>query len=298
VRSFAYQAPATLTEAVSLLSMSGESARALAGGTDLLVQMRCDLLTPDLLVDVKKIPDLGMLSYSPEAGLTVGAAVPLYRVCAHPALAAHYPGLLDAASLIGGAAIQGRATLGGNLCNAAPSGDAIPALMALAAECVIAGPQGSRTVPVAEFCTAPRRTVLGRGELLVSIHLAPPRANSGAHYLRFTVREEMDIAVAGAAAWLELSADLAMVQNARIALGAVGPTPLLAEAAAGSLVGRAPTEEALAEAASLAAKVARPITDVRGTAAQRRHLAGVLARRALCGALQRAQGGEADGCQG
>jgi CO/xanthine dehydrogenase FAD-binding subunit len=295
LRSFDYQAPTTLAEAVAILAACGQRASALAGGTDLLVQMRHGVLAPDLLVDLKRIAELGEISFSPAAGLRIGAAVPLCRVCAHPALAAHYPGLLDAVSLIGGAAIQGRATLGGNICNAAPSADALPALMVLMAVCVVVGPQGSRSVPVSEFCTSPRRTVLDRGELLVSIHLPPPLANSGDCYLRFAVRAEMEIAVAGVAAWLGLSDDRATVADARIALGGVGPTPLPAEAAGRWLVGRTPTGEALAEAAALAREAARPVSDVRGTAAQRRHLVGVLARRALQGALYRAQGDEADG---
>lgn len=290
MRPFAYCAPTSLAEAVGLLTEGGERARPFAGGTDLLVQMRLGLFAPDLLVDVKRIPELNEIAFNPEEGLNVGAAVPLWRVCEHPDITAAYPGLLDAAALIGGAAIQGRATLGGNLCNAAPSGDSLPAMIALSGRCLIAGPQGRRSVPVELFCRGPRKTVLGMGELLVAIHFPPPQPHSGARYLRFIPRNEMDIAVAGVGAWVALSADLGRVSAARIALGAVGPTPILAGAAGESLVGQAPTEEALAAAAALAQEAARPISDVRGTAAQRRHLVGVLARRALCGAVARAKG--------
>ncbi len=295
MRSFAYQAPTTLAEAVAAFAAHGQRASALAGGTDLLVHMRHGLLAPDLLVDLKRVPELGEIGFCPAAGLRIGAAVPLCRVGAHPALAAHYPGLLDAVSLIGGAAIQERATLGGNICNAAPSADALPALMVLMAVCVVVGPQGSRSVPVSEFCTAPRCTVLEPGELLVSIHVPPPQATAGDCYRRFAVRAEMDIAVAGVAAWLRLSDERQTVTDARIALGGVGPTPLPADAAGRWLVGRAPTDDALAEAAARAREAARPISDVRGTAAQRRHLVGVLARHALQEALRRARGDVADG---
>lgn len=257
--------------------------------------MRHGLSAPDLLVDLKSIPELAEISFRPAVGMRIGAAAPLCDIVAHPAVAAHYPGLLDAVSLIGGAAIQSRATLGGNICNAAPSADALPALMVLMAVFVVVGPQGYRSVPVARFCTAPGCTVLEPGELLVSVHLPPPRANSGGYYRRFTVRAEMDIAVAGVAAWLALSDDRSTVADARVALGAVGPTPLPAEAAARWLVGRAPTGGALAEAAALAREAARPIDDVRGTAAQRRHLVEVLARSALQRALDRAREDGADG---
>ena len=199
-----------------------------------------------------------------------------------------YPGLIDAASIIGGPAIRERATLGGNLCNAAPSGDAIPAMIVLGATCTVAGPRGTRTVPVATFCTAPDRPCSHRTRSLVSIHFPPPNPRSGAHYLRFIPRGEMDIAVAGAGAWVALNEDHTRITDARIALAAVAPTPLVAADAAAALVGKAPTEEAFAEAAQLAQEITSPITDVRGTAAQRRHLVGVLTKRALRGAVQRA----------
>jgi carbon-monoxide dehydrogenase medium subunit len=202
----------------------------------------------------------------------------------------YYPGLIDAASIIGGTAIQGRATLGGNLCNAAPSGDAIAAMIILGATCAIASPRGYRTVPVETFCLAPGRTLLEPGEVLVSIHFPLPEANSGARYVRFTPRQEMDIAVAGAGAYVVLSDDHTKITKARLALSAVAPTPLLAQAAGDSLLGKVPTEEALAEAAMLAQEAAKPITDVRGTSAQRRHLVGVLVKRALQGAISRAKG--------
>ena len=289
MQPFAYQAPASVGEAVALLADPARGARPFAGGTDLLVQMRRGLFAPEMLVDVKRIPELNRIAFDPIEGLTIGAAVSCAWLCDHPAVQQHYPGLVDAASIIGGAAIQRRATLGGNLCNAAPSGDAIPALIVLGATATLAGPLGTRTVPVADFCIAPGRTVLCPGELLISLHVPPSTLRTGARYLRFIPRGEMDIAVAGAGAWLTLRDDGATITNARIALSAVAPTPLWVKAAGEALVGQAPTEEAFAEAAALAQEAARPISDVRGTAAQRRHLVGVLTRRALHGAHQRAR---------
>ncbi|MBN2391725.1 MAG: xanthine dehydrogenase family protein subunit M [Anaerolineae bacterium] len=293
MQPFAYQAPTSVGEAVALLDLT-RGARPFAGGTDLLVQMRRGLFAPEMLVDVKRIPELTRIAFDPVEGLTIGAAVPCAWLCDHPAIRQHYPGLIDAAAIIGGAAIQRRATLGGNLCNAAPSGDSIPAMIVLNATATLAGLDGTRTVPVVDFCTAPGKTVLTSGELLISIHFPAPAPNTGARYLRFTPRGEMDIAVAGAGAWFALSDDTTTITNARIALSAVAPRPLFVEAAGAALVGKAPTEETFAEAAAIAQKTTRPISDVRGTAAQRRHLVGVLTRRALQGALQRAKGETCD----
>ncbi len=297
MRSFEYCAPASISEAVAVLAEKGERARPLAGGTELLVQRRQGLLDLDLVVDVKKIPEMSEITFSPSKGLTIGAAVPCCRVYEHSDVVEHYPGLVDAASIIGGIAIQGRASMGGNLCNAAPSGDCIPALIVLGAACTIAGPFGNRIVPVECFCTAPGQTVLNKGEMLVSMHLPIPQPNSGARYLRFIPRNEMDLAVAGVGASVVLSEDHETISAARIALGAVAPTPLFASAPGKYLIGKVPSEEVVAEAATLAQQVTRPISDVRGTAAQRRHLAGVLTKRALRGAIVRAKGGQPSGPQ-
>ncbi len=291
MRPFAYCAPASIDEAVALLAREDGRARPLAGGTDLLVQLRRNQLEVDLVVDVKRIPELNQVTLDPAQGLTIGAAVTCARLCEHPGVREAYPGLVDAVSIIGGTAIQERATVGGNLCNAAPSGDSIPALIVLGATCTIAGPGGTRAVPAASFCTAPGAAVLGRGEVLVSIHLPPPMPHSGASYLRFTPRREMDLAVAGAGAWVATSEDRSRIVDARIALSAVAPTPLFVGAAGEALVGQAPTEEAYAEAALLAQRAARPISDVRGTEAQRRHLVGVLVKRALRAAVGRVKEG-------
>ena len=286
---FEYIAPTTVGEAVTALAEKGDRARPLAGGTDLIVQLRRGVLDVDLVVDVKKIPELNAITYRPGEGLTIGAAVPCHRIVEHADIVKRYPGLVDAVSLIGGTAIKGRATMGGNLCNAAPSGDSIPAMIVLEATCTIAGPAGVRTVPVERFCTGPGKTVLGRDELLVSVHFPPPVAHSGACYLRFIPRHEMDIAVVGVGARVDLSDDLQKIVSARIALGAVAPTPILVREAGDFLAGKAPSETAFSQASALAQEAARPITDMRGTIAYRRHLVGILAKRALRGAVDRAR---------
>ena len=287
MRPFDYIAPKTLTETVALLQERGERARVLSGGTDLIVQVREDRRQIDLMIDVKTIPELVEISYNPASGLTLGAAVSCQRVYENPSLVSAYPGLIDAAELIGGVQIQNRASFGGNLCNSSPAADSIPALIVHHASCRIAGPNGTREVPVEHFCAAPGKNVLAASEILVSLHFPPPPENFGAAYLRFIPRNEMDIAVVGCGASVQLSADRKTFARARIALGAVAPTPLLVEAA-GGLVGQPVTDEAISKAALEAQAAARPITDMRGTAEYRRHLVGVLTRRALRTAIGRA----------
>jgi carbon-monoxide dehydrogenase medium subunit len=267
----------------------------MAGGTDVLVQMRAGRLTPDRIVDVKNVPDLNELRYDAKGGLTIGAAVPCYRIYGDAAIARAYPGLIDSASIVGGVAIQGRATLGGNLCNASPSADTIPVLIAMGATVNVRGPKGTRQVKVEEFCTAPGRSVLQPGELVVSIQLPAPAPNSGAHYQRFIPRYEMDIAVVGVGAGVVLSGDKQTIQSARNALGAVAPTPLFVTEAGAALEGKPATEESLVAAAEIAKSAATPIEDMRGTAKQRSHLIGVLTRRVLAGAIARARGEEVHG---
>lgn len=291
MQAFDYVRAQSIEQAAALLAEAGEQARVLAGGTDLLAQMKEGRRQVALVVDVKFIPELNELCYDPVEGLWLGAAVPCYRIYGNPTVARAYPGLVDAASLIGGVQIQGRASLGGNLCNASPAADSIPALIVHAAVARIAGPAGRREVPVEAFCTGPGRTVLGTGELLAALHLPPPRPGFGAAYGRFTPRNEMDIAVVGAGAALQLDEQGDTIVAARVALGAVAPTPLYVKEAGDALAGRpvAEAEAAFAVAAELARAAARPIDDLRGTAVQRKHLAEVLTRRALRRALARAQ---------
>jgi carbon-monoxide dehydrogenase medium subunit len=290
VREIDYAAPATLTEAVALLARSG--ARALAGGTDILVQVRENRRDAELLVDLKNVAELNALRFDARDGLTLGAAVPCYRVAEHPDVRKHYPGLVDGVALIGGVQIQSRASVGGNLCNGSPAADSVPALIALAASAVIATPGGTqRTIPVEQFCTGPGRTVLGPGEVLVRLHLPPPAPNSGSAYLRFIPRNEMDIAVVGAGVALALDDDRTTCRSARVALAAIAPTPLLVPEAGAALAGSRLADADLERAAALARAAARPISDMRGSADYRRHLVGVLVRRALGIARERARGG-------
>ena len=285
-----FAAPKTLSEAVELMASHGERAKVIAGGTDILVQLRGGRYSADLLVDVKAIPELNQISYSPQNGLVLGAALPCYQIYQNQAVSAAYPGLMDAASLIGGIQIQGRATLGGNICNAAPSGDSIPPIIALGGVCHIAGPNGNRQVPAEEFCTAPGRNALQPGEILVSINLPAPQAHSGANYLRFIPRNEMDIAVVGVGSSVVLDASGQNFVSARIALASVAPTPVFARDAGDSLAGKPVSEAAIQEASEKAMADAKPITDMRGTIRQRVHLVGVMTRRTLNNAISRARG--------
>jgi carbon-monoxide dehydrogenase medium subunit len=290
LKDFTYAAPTSVAEASRLLAEAGGKARILAGGTDIIVQLREGLRDADLVVDVKKIPELAELTYAPKSGLSLGACVPCYRVYDDKELPAAYPALVDAARIIGGWQIQSRASVGGNLCNSSPAADTIPALIALGVTCVIVGPGGKREVKVEEFCTAPGRNILQPGELLVTLVFPPPVAGGGSAYERFIPRNEMDIAVVGAGSWLKLSADGKTVESARVAVGAVAPTPKFAAEASSWLAGKPATDATFAQAGELAKKVASPITDMRGTTEYRTHLVGVLVKRTLAKAAQRALG--------
>lgn len=288
---FDFVSPSSIEEAVQTLASANGNARILAGGTDMLVQMRAGRGTAPLVVDIKGIPELNAVSYEASKGLTLGAAVPCYKIYQDATLAAAYPGLMDSATLIGGIQIQGRASIGGNLCNAAPSGDSIPAVIALGGVCNIAGPNGTRELPAEEFCTAPGQNALQNGELLVSISIPAPQPNSGANYQRFIPRNEMDIAVAGVGSAVQLDGSGQNFVSARIALASVAPTPVFAKEAGDSLAGKAVSEEAVQQASELAMSAAKPISDMRGTIRQRTHLIGVLTRRTLNNAIERARGG-------
>ena len=291
MQAFDYVAPKSIEAAVSILNQNGDQARMIAGGTDILVMMRAGRRLADIVVDVKEIPELNQMTYNPQNGLTLGAAVPCHRIYEDATLAAAYPGLIDSAALIGGIQIQGRASIGGNLCNAAPSGDSIPAVIALSGICNIAGPNGTRQLPAEDFCTAPGQNALQRGELLVSISFPAPQAHSGANYQRFIPRNEMDIAVAGVGSSVVLDPAGQNFVSARISLASVAPTPVFSRAAGESLAGQPVSDESIRQASELAMADAKPINDMRGTIRQRTHLIGVLTRRTLNIAVARAKGG-------
>jgi len=218
---FAYVAPNTVAEAVAVLAEHGDRARPLAGGTDLLVKARANVWELDAVVDVKNIPELMSLSVNGD-GLSIGAGVPCYQVYENEEIQAQYPGIVDGASIIGGIQVQSRAGLGGNLCNAAPSADGIPSLIAYGAVAKISGSNGNREVAIEDFATGPSRTVLENDELLTSIEVPKPAANSGAAYTRFIPRNEMDIAVAAVGAFVQLDSSGQNFESARIALASVG----------------------------------------------------------------------------
>jgi carbon-monoxide dehydrogenase medium subunit len=290
MQAFDYVAPASVQEAVAVLAKHGAAARVLAGGTDLIIQAREGRRDVAVMVDVKGIAELTAISLAGDGSLRIGAAASCASIYNNTAVAKAFPALIDSASLIGGIQIQSRASLGGNLCNSGPAGDSIPTLIALGATCEITGPGGSRTVKVEDFCTAPGRNVLQNGEMLVALTFPAPAAHSGAAFERFIPRNEMDIAVANAASSVTLSADGSSFTAARIAIGAVAPTPLFVPAAGAALVAQPVTEATVAKACEAAQAAATPITDMRGSVDQRKHLVGVLVRRTINKAVQRARG--------
>lgn len=286
---FSYHRPASLQEALQLLAQpeTGTELRPLAGGTDLIPQWREGRRTAAGMLDLKFIPEFTVCEFTPEKGARIGAALPCADLYAQSWLAKNYPALDDAARLIGGWQIQNRASLGGNLCNASPSADGVPALIVDGATAEIIGAAGRRSAPVESFCTGPGRTLLQPGELLLAFMLPVPAARSGSAYLRFTPRAEMDIALCGVAAQLQLDAD-GKIGSVQIALGAVAPTAIRASEAEKLLLGKKPDEAVFAEAGAAAMATARPISDPRASADYRRHLVGVLTRRALTLASARA----------
>lgn len=290
MQSFAYESPRSLDDAVALLGANKKQqvrTQILAGGTDLMVQLRSIDREPRVLLDIKRIPDANRIDVG-EEDIFIGAAVPAAVITADEALEAILPGLVEATDLIGSTQIQGRATLGGNLCNSSPAGDTIPAMIADGGICVIVGPGGRREVPVEDFVTGVNTNVLASDEMLLGIRFRRPAGRSADAYLRFIPRTEMDIAVAGAGVALTLDAE-GTCTAARVAIGAVAPTALLVPAAAGALIGTKVDDDALNAAGAACSEAASPITDKRGTVEFRRKVVAVLARRAGKIAAQRAR---------
>jgi len=284
----AYTAPTTVEDAVRALAGASGIVKVLSGGTDLLVQLRSGRAKPDLIVDIKKIPEMSGIA-ARDGGFAIGAATSGAEIGEHAALRKAWPGIVEAANLIGSTQVQGRATLAGNLCNASPAADSVPALIAARATCVVAGGKGRREVPVESIVTGPGRTSLGRDEFIVAFHLPkrPPRASDA--YLRFIPRTEMDIAVVGAGVSLTLDA-AGVCTDARLVLGAVAPTAVVVDVAA-ALVGGKLDETALAALDAAAQRACKPIDDKRGTIEYRTKVAGVMARRTATIAYERARQG-------
>ena len=287
MRRFEMVLPGTVEECLRVLGERGGDAKLVAGGTDLLPQMKNGLLKPGFVVDLSGVAPLKSLR-AEDGGLRVGAAVTARALELDKRVRARYTALAESGALIGSVQVRNLATVGGNLCNAAPSADMAPPLIALEAEAVIAGPKGQRRVPLTDFFTGVRSTVLGPDELLLELVVPAPGARSGGQYLRHTPRRELDIAVVGVASQLTLSDGVC--KKARIALAAVAPVPLRATEAERALEGQAVTPDRIAQAAELAVGAARPISDQRGSADFRRHLVRTLTRRTLTTALERANG--------
>jgi len=287
VTDMRYESPQSIDVAVALLVAEGRNARVFAGGTDLLVQIKEELIEPTLLVDIKNISQIRAINIGPD-DIRIGAAVTGAELGEHLQLKALWPGVVEAVELIGSTQVQGRATIGGNLCNASPAADSVPALVAAGAAVVIAGPQGTREVPVEEILKGPGQTSLTRGEFVTTIVLPKPRSRAGDAYLRFTPRTEMDIAVVGAGAAIVLNPD-GSCSAARLALGAVAPTARQVTAASSILFGNKLDESTLEAIANAARETCSPIDDKRGTIEFRTQVAGVLACRAIKTAWQRAE---------
>ena len=291
MHTFEYRAPESIDEAVSLLKEAAGSARPLAGGTDLVVQMKeraTRFPYPETIISLDRVSELRGVDFSDTDGLRIGAGATMTDVATHPAVRERYAALAEGAGLVGSLQTMNMATIGGNVCNAAPSADTAPPLLVYEAEAVIVGPNGRRTLPIAEFFRGPGETALAPDELLAELRLPVPPAGTGAAYQRNTPRKQMDIAVIGVAIALTLSGDT--IERARVALGAVAPTPLRATSAEAALQGQPASDETFAKAAQAAVQDSTPITDIRASADYRRHLLKVITARLLVEAANRAKG--------
>lgn len=283
-----YHTPKSFSDAAAIAAASSGTLRFLAGGTDVLVQMRAGMVQPDDLIDLKHIPGVDTVTQTADGGWRIGVAVPGIVLGAHEALVRDWPGVVEGMNLVGSTQVQGRATLAGNLCNGSPAADSVPGLIAAGAVVTVTGPNGSRDIPVEAVPAGPGKTTLAKGEVISAITLPARGKNGGDAYLRFIPRTEMDIAVVGCAVSLRLDGD--KIVEARVALGAVAPTVILSEACAKAIIGTTLNDSALAALAKAAESEAKPISDKRGTKEFRIDVAGVLARRAAKIAYDRAKG--------
>jgi carbon-monoxide dehydrogenase medium subunit len=282
-----YEAPETLDAAVRLLSSETGLTKILAGGTDLLVQMRTDIIEPEVIIDIKKIGEVRHIGEE-KGGFRIGAAITGAELEEHPTLSKIWPGVVEGANLIGSTQVQGRATMGGNLCNGSPAADSVPGLITAGATATIAGPKGTRELPVEDIMTGPRQLAIGKDEFIVSFFLPARPAHSSDAYERFIPRTEMDIAVVGCATSLTLD-DSGKITAARVSLGAVAARPLLVKEAADAIIGTTLDDAAMAKLDAAAQAACKPINDKRGTIEYRTKVAGVLARRTAKTAYDRAR---------
>ena len=291
MKRFEYLEARTLRQATSMLQRHGENARIVAGSTDFLVRWRQGVWNPDHVINIQRVAGLGRITYSSRNGLRIGALVTIRTLEQHPAVRRRYPALAASAASFAGVQVRNLATVGGNICNASPSADTIPALLVFGAECRVAGPDGERWVSLDQFFTGPGRTVLQTGELLAEVRVPPPAANTGSHYIKHSPRGAMDIATVGVASLVSLDGRSGPCSEARIALGAVAPTPVRAYAAEDILRGQEISHQLVEAAAAAAQDGVRPIDDIRGSAVHRKEMVGVLTRRTLEQALSSAANG-------
>ncbi len=283
-----YHSPASFAEASALAANAKGITRFLAGGTDVLVQLRSELVTPDTLIDIKKIDGVRDIARNTDGSWTLGVAATGAEMSEHPELGRDWPGVVEAMDLIGSTQVQGRATLTGNLCNGSPAADSVPAMVAAGVTVTVTGPDGDREVAVENIPTGPGKTSLAKGEVISAVNIAARGENGGDAYLRFIPRTEMDIAVVGVGVNLRLEEDT--IAEARVSLGAVAPTVLLVDDCAKAIIGSTLDEAALDALAAAASAACNPIDDKRGTIAFRTEVAGVLAKRAAKIAYARAKG--------
>ncbi len=286
-----YHSPASFAEASALAANATGTTRFLAGGTDVLVQLRSELVTPDTLIDIKKINGVDQITQNTDGSWTLGVAVTGAEMSEHPELGCDWPGVVEAMDLIGSTQVQGRATLTGNLCNGSPAADSVPAMVAAGVTVTVTGPDGAREVAVENIPTGPGKTSLAKGEVISAVNIPARGDNAGDAYLRFIPRTEMDIAVVGVGVSLRLDGDV--ITEARVSLGAVAPTVLLVEDCANAIIGSALDDTALDALAAAASAACNPIDDKRGTIEFRTEVAGVLAKRAAKIAYARAKGEDA-----
>ena len=291
MKRFEYLEARTVRQAISMLQRHGENARIVAGSTDFLVRWRAGVWNPDHVINIQRMAGLSRITYSGRNGLRIGALVTIRAIEQHAAVRRYYPALAVAAASFAGVQVRNLATVGGNICNASPSGDMIPGLLVFGSECKIVGADGERVVALDKFFTGPGQTVLQHGELLTEIRVPVPARNTGSHYIKHSPRGAMDIATVGVASLVSLDGRNGPCAEARIALGAVAPTPIRAYSAEDSLRGQALTQDLLIATANLARDGVRPIDDIRGSAEHRKEIAGVLTRRTLEQAFNAATSG-------
>ena len=291
MKRFEYLEARTVRQAISMLQRYGENACMVAGSTDFLVRWRTGVWNPDHVINIQRVAGLSRITYSGRNGLRIGALVTIRAIEQHAAVRRYYPALAAAAASFAGVQVRNLATVGGNICNASPSGDMIPALLVFGSECKIVGADGERVVALDKLFTGPGQTVLQHGELLTEIRVPVPARNTGSHYIKHSPRGAMDIATVGVASLVSLDGRNGPCAEARIALGAVAPTPIRAYSAEDSLRGQALTQDLLIDAANLARDGVRPIDDIRGSAEHRKEIVGVLTRRTLEQAFNAATSG-------